>query len=638
MDGIRPVAPAGLPAKATVGQPCTFSVDLLEESRSVLRARVVVVQPDRATAEPIVVELVAQGNDSFSGWCVLGAPGMATFRVEAWIDTYSTWLTGMRRKVDAGTELLVDFEDGVLELQPMLDRALAADQGDLARQIAELIQRLRDAGLNSKARIDTADQAEIVAAGADIALARVVERSDPFELTVERARAGCGAWYELFPRSYGGFAGTMHRLPAIADMGFDVLYLPPIHPIGTSHRKGRHGDLRAGPEDPGSPWAIGGPDGGHKAIHKDLGTEQEFRELISLADRLGLEIALDLAFQCSPDHPWVTEHPEWFRHRSDGSIAYAENPPKRYQDIVPLNFWPDREADRIELWGACLDVALHWAEVGIRIFRVDNPHTKPLAFWQWFVSELRARVPDVILLAEAFTVPKMMAALAAVGFSQSYTYFTWRSAPQELAEYVEELANGPLSDYFRPNFWPNTPDILAGPLRLGSRNVFKQRLILAATLAGSYGIYSGYELMENQPASDDNEEYFDSEKFTIRDRDWDASVSLAPFIARLNAWRRRHPSLHTTQGTRFIPSSNDRILAYHRTDVITGDHVIVVVNCDPDNLGETSLSFASDEVPITVTDELTGETYSWESTSVYIRLDPNREPAHLLSVRAFGRR
>jgi starch synthase (maltosyl-transferring) len=430
----------------------------------------------------------------------------------------------------------------------------------------------------------------------------------------------------------------MAHLEYVADLGFDVVYLPPIHPIGRTNRKGPGNTLVAGPDDPGSPWAIGAAEGGHDAIEPGLGTEADFDAFVARAGELGLEVALDFALQCSPDHPWVRDHPEWFTRRPDGSIRYAENPPKKYQDIHPIDFWPDEEADRVALWEACRDVLLGWADRGIRTFRVDNPHTKPVAFWAWCIAEVRARHPETIFLAEAFTAPAMMAKLAEVGFSQSYTYFTWRTAAWELRDYVEELTTGPLADYMRPSFWPNTPDILSGPLRRGPRAAFALRLVLAATLVPTYGIYSGYELCENQPASESNEEYAASEKYELKDRDYTAFDSLAPFIEQVNGIRRRHPDVWALRDVRFHHSDNEQLLAYTRGHA-ERDLILVVVNLDPATAQDTTVRLdlgaigLSHSLPYQVVDELTGDSYTWRGPDNYVRLDPSAgQVAHIFRV------
>jgi starch synthase (maltosyl-transferring) len=468
-----------------------------------------------------------------------------------------------------------------------------------------------------------------------------VTSSDPVRLWVDRERALFGAWYELFPRSYGGLRGALERLSAVADMGFDVVYLPPIHPIGVTFRKGPDNSLKAGPDDPGSPWAIGSAEGGHTSIHPDLGTVEDLVELVGEARANGMEVALDYALQCSPDHPWVSEHPEWFHHRPDGTIACAENPPKIYQDIYPLNFWPHEESDRLALWEACRNIFEHWISCGVRIFRVDNPHTKPIAFWEWVIASVKATHPEVIFLAEAFTRPKVMARLAEAGFTQSYTYFTWRTeqhGPEGLWAFFDDMAHGRAADYMRPNLWPNTPDILSGPLRDGPRTAFALRLVLAATSSPSYGVYSGYELFENQPASDSNEEYLHSEKYELRHRNFDLPGTLAPLMTSLNRIRKAHPALRRLKTLRMHPTTNREIVAYSKTSDDGADRVLTVVNLDPISpqeatvhLDPTLLGIDPDR-PYEAFDELTGEAYRWWGTDPYVRLDPAIRVAHVLSL------
>jgi starch synthase (maltosyl-transferring) len=469
--------------------------------------------------------------------------------------------------------------------------------------------------------------------------------SDPAPLWVARPRAHCGAWYEQFPRSVGGLSGVTARVGELAGFGFDVVYLPPIHPIGRTFRKGPNNTLVAGPGDPGSPWAIGSAEGGHTAIHPELGDEDDLRCLVDELAAHGMELALDYALQCSPDHPWVSEHPEWFHHRPDGTIACAENPPKVYQDIYPINFWPEREADRVALWKACRDIFEHWISFGVKIFRVDNPHTKPVAFWEWVIDAVRSNHPDVIFLAEAFTRPHVMARLAEAGFSQSYTYFTWRTAqhgPEGIWAYMEELAHGPKADYMRPNFWPNTPDILAGPLRGGPPSAFALRLVLAATLSPSYGIYSGYELYENQPASESNEEYLDSEKYQVKVRDYHAPGSLYPLISKLNAVRRAHGALQRLRSVRFWSTSNDSVIAYSKSSDDGSDVVLCVVNLDPYSAQEALVDIdpgglgSGGSWPVRVTDLLSGETFLWPGPQAYVRLDPESRTAHVFAVEFAG--
>ncbi|HUQ63718.1 MAG TPA: maltotransferase domain-containing protein [Acidimicrobiales bacterium] len=465
-------------------------------------------------------------------------------------------------------------------------------------------------------------------------------RSSSQRLWVDRERALTGAWYELFPRSEGGLRKAADdRLPAVAAMKFDVVYLPPVHPIGHTERKGPDNTLGAGPDDPGSPWAIGSEDGGHTAIERSLGTIDDFEHFVAKARGLEMEVALDYALQCSPDHPWVKEHPEWFHTRPDGTIRYAENPPKKYQDIYPLNFWPEQEEARQGLWSACKAILDFWIGHGVRLFRVDNPHTKPLAFWEWLIPAIQAEHPETLFLSEAFTRPKMMAKLAEVGFSQSYTYFTWRNHKYELVDYLEELCHGPKADFMRPNFWTNTQDILSGPLRRGGPGAFKMRALLAATMVSSYGVYSGFELCENEPASDANEEYKSSEKYEIKRRDWDAPASLAPFITRLNDIRRRHRAFAELRNIRFHYSSNDQVLVWSKHTEDRSDVMLMVVNLNPTEVQEDTLGLdlgflgLSAGAPYKAHDELTGTTFTWRGANPYVRLDPAKQPGHVLHLR-----
>jgi starch synthase (maltosyl-transferring) len=461
-------------------------------------------------------------------------------------------------------------------------------------------------------------------------------------LLVERERALYGSWYEFFPRSegtperpHGTFRTAARRLPAIAAMGFDVVYLPPIHPIGTTFRKGRNNSLTPDRDDVGVPWAIGSPEGGHDAVHPRLGTLEDFGWFVERAREEGLEIALDFALQCSPDHPWVHKHPEWFHHRPDGTIAYAENPPKKYQDIYPIAF----DADMNGIVKETLRVLRHWMSYGVRIFRVDNPHTKAVVFWERVIGEINRTDPDVIFLAEAFTRPAMMHTLAQIGFQQSYTYFTWRNTKEELTEYLTELS-GEAASYMRPNFFPNTPDILHAYLQHGGRPAFEARAVLAATLSPSWGIYSGYELCENTPVKEGSEEYLDSEKYQLRPRDWEAAEregrTIAPLITRLNEIRRAHPALHRLRNLRFHRTDNDSVIAYSKRE--GEDTVLVVVNLDPHHTQEATVSLhlphlgRDQGAPLTVHDELTGRTYAWSSDN-YVRLEPGRTPAHVFHVR-----
>ena len=632
IDSVRPSTPDRFPAKAVVGESVRVSADIFRDGHDRLAAR---VRWRPAGGKWSETDLHEGDNDSWEGTVRFSEPGVHEFVVEAWTDQYATWRHKVTTKLAAGQEVDLELEEGARLLEARRPRG----KGELAQIIDGAVAALREK--------DAAPPERLTASLSDaVAMALVGPQSAPdltksatMRIRVDRQIALRGAWYEMFPRSEGGFTGALSRLPAIADMGFDIVYLPPIHPIGTSFRKGRNNTLVAGPGDPGSPWAIGSEHGGHDAIDPDLGTDKELRAFLARADELGLEVALDYALQCSPDHPWVRDHPEWFHLRPDGSIAYAENPPKRYQDIFPINFWPEKDKDRQALWEACRDLLLHWLGLGIRIFRVDNPHTKPVAFWEWLIPEVMAVDPGVVFLAEAFTRPKMMAKLAEVGFSQSYTYFTWRDTADELREYVTELAHGPTADYMRPNFWPNTPDILAGPLRDGSLSAFRMRLVLAATLVPSYGIYSGFELGENEPASETNEEYLNSEKYEIKDRLWSDPESLAPFVALINGIRRRHRAFDWLRNVTFHHSANPAVLAYSKHTDDRSDVMLVVVNLDPDSISEATLWIDLGALglpwdqPFEAHDELSGHTFTWTGPEPYVLLDPAVAPAHILHLR-----
>ncbi len=636
VDSVRPSTPNRYPAKAVVGEAVRVTADVFKDGHDVLAAR---VRWRRAGGTWEDIELHETVNDEWEGTIRPSEVGPHEFVVEAWTDRYSTWRHRVTTKLAAGQEVDLELEEGARLLESRRPRGRSAVAPAAASAIDAAVGALRDKDASAPERLAPALVAEVAAAMAGPQGSPDLTRSVALRLHVDRPLALRGAWYELFPRSEGGFRNAAERLAAVADMGFDVVYLPPIHPIGVSYRKGRNTTLVAGPDDPGSPWAIGSEAGGHDAIHPELGDEADLRAFMARAGELGLEVALDYALQCSPDHPWVRDHPEWFHLRPDGSIAYAENPPKRYQDIFPLNFWPERDQDRVALWEACREILLHWMGFGIRIFRVDNPHTKPIAFWEWLIPEIQAVDPGVIFLAEAFTRPKVMARLAEVGFTQSYTYFTWRDTAEELQEYVTELTQGPTADYMRPNFWPNTPDILSGPLRDGPLSAFRMRLVLAATLVPSYGIYSGYELGENEPASETNEEYLYSEKYEVRERDWDDPESLAPFIGLINAVRRRHRAFDWLRNVTFHPSANPNVLAYSKHTDDRSDVMLMVVNLDPHATADTTLWIDLGDLglpwdqPYEAHDELSGQTYLWTGPEPYVRLDPTDTPAHLLHLR-----
>ncbi len=560
-------------------------VNIFKDGHDVLAARVLL----RKDGEVVdACALVHTGNDEWSGTVRPAEMGLHELVVQAWTDRYATWAHRAVVKLAARQDVPNETAEAVALLSEWWgpDDEVGADG-----PVAQALAALRDESLDDAARINRALSGPVAEALAGEKFATDLTIAPPGPIWADRPLAAVGAWYELFPRSFGGLRGAAGQVPRLAGLGFDVLYLPPVHPIGHTFRKGRDNSLTAGPGDPGSPWAIGSEEGGHTALHPELGTFDDFDYLVRTATGHGMEVALDYALNCTPDHPWVKEHPEWFHHRPDGSIAYAENPPKKYQDIYPLNFWPRSETARVALWEACKGIIDFWADRGVRVFRVDNPHTKPFAFWEWLVSALRRERPDIVLLAEAFTRPKVMARLAEVGFSQSYTYFTWRTVqygPEGLRTYAEELAHGPLADYMRPNFWPSTPDILSGPLRGGPPSAFALRLVLAATLSPSYGIYSGYELCENLPASADNEEYLASEKFELKERDF-SHASLAPLIRAVNDARRNHRAFADLRSLHFHASDNPDIMAYSKTSDDGGDAVLVVVTLNPYAVAEATL-------------------------------------------------
>jgi starch synthase (maltosyl-transferring) len=590
--------------------------------------------------------------------------GTWVYTVQAWVDHFETWYADLKKRLAAqpdpsspdaakrdlaAQDIPLAFNIGAI----LLDQAAARAQGADAKQLRSIAASLRLLA-EKKAPVYenplTLEIEELAARYPDLNYATLADKE--LRLWVDRERARFSSWYELFPRSaspdpnrHGTFADVELLLPEIAAMGFDILYMPPIHPIGTAYRKGPNNSVAAGPDDEGSPWAIGSPDGGHKAIHPKLGAFADFDHLVATAHANGMEIALDIAFQCSPDHPWVTEHPEWFTHRPDGSIQYAENPPKKYQDIYPLNF---ESPDWKSLWDELRSVFQFWIHRGVRVFRVDNPHTKALSFWEWCIADLHTESPDVIFLAEAFTRPHVMYSLAKGGFSQSYTYFTWRTEKNELQAYFEEITQPPVSDFFTPNVWPNTPDILHESLQTGGRAAFMQRLILATTLAASYGIYGpAYELGENLPAKPaegktGSEEYLDSEKYQIRRWDRSAAQSIAPLVTRLNQIRRTNPALQSDLSLHFHDVDNPQIIAYSKfapaTESTPANVILAVVNLDAHNeqggwldLDLKQLGIAHHE-SFDVEDLLTGIHYQWHDRSNYVALRPNVMPAHVFRV------
>src|SRR5690349_10292574 len=642
IEAVSPSIECGrYPAKAVVGELVPIAARSYREGYAALGCNVAWEGPDGTPGPFTRMSPGEPGSDMWHAMIRPDAVGLWTFRVEAFGDPYLTWRDAVTKKIAAG-QGLEDLANDLREGAAILKKAGPLVPSAVRQRVTGAAAALVDAKIPLFARLSPAlDLQDLMW---EHPVREYVASSEPLKIWTDRKRALFSAWYEFFPRSEGAVLGdepksgsfitATQRLQGVADMGFDVLYLPPIHPIGRVNRKGPNNTLVAGPQDPGSPWAIGAEEGGHDAIHPDLGTLADFHRFIAAAAEVGLEVAMDLALQCAPDHPWVEAHPEWFTTKPDGTIAYAENPPKKYQDIYPLNFDNDPEGIRQEI----LRVTLHWVEQGIKIFRVDNPHTKPLDFWHWLIGKVKDVDPDVLFLAEAFTKPAMMHGLGRLGFTQSYTYFTWRVAGWELREYAEELVAS--ADHMRPNFWPNTPDILPEHLQHGGPAMFKIRAVLASMLSPSWGLYSGYELFEHV-ARPGAEEYIDNEKYQLRPRDWKgaeaAGESLAPFLTRLNAVRKANPALHWLRNLRFHHIDNEQILCFSKRDPDTGGAVLVVCSLDSYNVqwGNTTLDMPALGFDwherFSAHDELTGATFDWGQHNA-VRLDPYLEPAHIFTV------
>jgi starch synthase (maltosyl-transferring) len=594
------------------------------------------------------MRLAAPGTDEWAAPFDTTEIGWHEYEIVAWVDRFLTWRRDLSIKAAADQDVALELLEGSLLVREAAARAVARGaEHTTRRHDADWLLGRADAlsDSTSLARRRGAARATALEAAVDERLAALMltyadrslaTKSPTHRVWVDRERARFGAWYEMFPRSAGPDprrSGTFREagalLPRIADLGFDIVYLPPIHPIGTSFRKGRNNAPAADPSDPGSPWAIGSPDGGHTAVEPGLGTLDDFEAFRQEAARLGLEIALDLAWQCSPDHPWVREHPEWFRHRPDGTIKYAENPPKKYQDIYPFDFESD---DWRALWRALLDVTLFWIDRGVRIFRVDNPHTKTFGFWEWLIDNVHARAADVIFLAEAFTRPKAMRYLAKAGFTQSYTYFTWRNTKAELIEYFTELTTGESREYLRPNLFANTPDILHAYLQHGGRAAFEARLLLAATLGATYGIYSGFELCEGRALRPGSEEYADSEKYQFRKWDWQKSGSIHELVRRMNQIRHQHRALQFDGTLRFHETDNPQIIAYSKTAPGGSDAVLTIVNLDPHHMQHGLVDVPVDEDVFLVRDLLDETSYTWHRGWNYVRFDPEIRQGHILCL------
>jgi starch synthase (maltosyl-transferring) len=649
IDDVTPSVGDGRhPAKAVLGEVIPISADVWREGHDAVAANVVWRKVgNRGPAHHVRMEHAGLGTDRFEAVVTADEPGLWSFRIDAWSDPWATWRNAVTKKLDAGQspeELANDLETGARLLQRVGRRPAERPNRDLLFGAANA---LRDTALPLHARVAPAMFPAVHSIMTERPVRELITRGRSLQVYVDRVRALYGSWYEFFPRSTGGrdetgravhgsFVTAAKELDRVAAMAFDVVYLPPIHPVGTMHRKGRNNSVNAGPGDVGSPWAIGSAEGGHDAIDPELGTLEDFDAFVQRTNDLGMEVALDFALQCAPDHPWVQSHPEWFTVRPDGTIAYAENPPKKYQDIYPVNF----DNDPAGIYAESLRVVLHWVEHGVRIFRVDNPHTKPPNFWHWLIWQVKARYPDVLFLAEAFTRPARLFGLARLGFTQSYSYFTWRTTKQELTEFA--LMHAERCDEARPNLFVNTPDILHESLQHGGRAIFAIRAALASTMAPTWGVYSGFELYEGEAVKPGSEEYLNSEKYELRPRDFPAEAaagnSLEPYITRLNEIRRVHPALQQLRNIAFHHCDNDQIIVYSKTDPATGDTVLVVINLDPWNAqsGNTALDlpalgFNWDDT-FTVHDEITGGTWQWGQFN-YVALQPWDHVAHIFAVR-----
>jgi starch synthase (maltosyl-transferring) len=638
IENVEPQIDSGrFPIKRTIGEEVRVRADVFADGHDDIAA---VVRHRRVGEEHWHETLMAPvENDRWQAAFTVDALGRYEYTVEAWIDRFASWRHDLSKKVGAGQDVSSELVEGAALIRTAIERHPGNSSDANVLEIVRTLSSGRDSGARIAAALSDALET-FMAARPDRGQATPFDRV--LGVIVDRERARFGAWYEMFPRSAGSdpsrsatFAEATTFLPYVASMGFDVLYLSPIHPIGRTFRKGRNNSLTPESNDPGSPWAIGSEQGGHTAIEPGLGTLEDFDAFVAAAAAQGLEIAIDIAFQTSPDHPYVREHPEWFRTRPDGTIKYAENPPKKYQDIYPLNFESQHWQS---LWHELKRIFEFWIEHGVKIFRVDNPHTKPFRFWEWLLADLTRQHPDLVFLSEAFTRPKVMKYLAKAGFTQSYTYFTWRNSKDELVEYFSELTAAPVREYLRPNLFANTPDILHAYLQRGGRPAFQVRLVLAATLGASYGIYSGFELAENVPLHNGSEEYLDSEKYQIRVRDYQRADSLAELIGRINTIRRTHPALQHDWGLAFHRTDNGALVAYSKRSPDQRDLIFVVVNLDPANMqhGFVQLPLVdwgiTPHATVEVADLLSGERYFWRGEWNYVRLDPQDRVAHILQV------
>ncbi len=627
------------PTKRVVGEKVVVEADIFADGHDEIQALLLFRRhTDSAWKESPMRPL---GNDRWRGEFQVRELGRYSYTLEAWIDSFGTWWRDISKKIQAGDDTSVDYQTGAQLVQAASGHALDSDVQRLVGWVKVLSNESESLERKRRSCLEEG-MAEVVSRCADRRWA--TRYSKQLAVVVERERARFSTWYEFFPRScarepgrHGSFKDCEEHLAYIASMGFDVIYLPPIHPIGITHRKGKNNTPQSTPENVGSPWGIGSKEGGHKSIHPLLGTLEDFRRLLDKARQYNLEVALDIAFQCSPDHPYVQEHPAWFRWRPDGTVQYAENPPKKYQDIYPFEFACEQWR---ELWEELKSIFLFWCEQGVRIFRVDNPHTKPFDFWEWVITEVKKKHEETIFLSEAFTRPKVMYRLAKLGFSQSYTYFAWRNTKAELTQYFTELSRRHLADFFRPNLWPNTPDILTEYLQYGGRPAFQTRLVLAATLGANYGIYGpAFELCEHEAREPGSEEYLNSEKYEIKQRDLDRSDSLRHLIARINRIRRNHAALQSNENLHFHPVDNDELVCYSKTTADLDDAILVVVNLDPHHIqsGWVDLQLervgVAPNIPYQVHDLLTEARYLWHGSRNYVELNPAVVPAHVFAVR-----
>ncbi len=634
IENVTPEIGAGRFAiKRTSGGSVVVEADIFADGHDSLAAVLKFRAEDNPEWSETPMEFLT--NDRWRGEFIAARPGKYVYSIEAWVDSFKSWQKNLQKKIEAGQNISVELQMGAKMIEAAAQRAAARDAENLLAWAKELSAGGMVTSDPVKKRAFDRELTEMMSRHPDRQFCCRYEKELPVMIDPERAQFG--AWYEMFARSFGGFKGCAEQLPRIAKMGFDVLYLPPIHPIGKSFRKGKNNSVVCEPEDPGSPWAIGSNEGGHKAIHPGLGTLEDFKKLMERAKEFKIEIALDIAFQCSPDHPYLREHPEWFRKRPDGTIQYAENPPKKYQDIVPFDFDCD---DWKNLWLELKSIFEFWIGQGVKIFRVDNPHTKTFAFWEWCIGELKAKNPELIFLAEAFTRPKPMHRLAKLGFTQSYNYFPWRNSKDELESYFTELTQTSVAEFLRPNLWPNTPDILSQFLQTDGRAAFAIRFILAATLGANYGIYGpAFELCENAPREPGDEEYLNSEKYEIKHWDLSAPRSLENLITRVNQIRRENPALQADRNLKFHHTDNPELIAYTKSTGDGDDTVLTVVNLNPHykhsgwlELPLENFGLVADKI-FQMHDLLTEARYLWKGKKNYVELDPEKSSAHIFRLR-----